>query len=187
MAGMVKLTFWGAGAFSKVYTVEGREDIVVKRCKRIEEDGYGIYLDFILHNQNKCYAKHMPKIHKILYFQHKKELVVIQEKLYTEPNTNTVVPRLNSRGKLINNNTNAYNRHHILRFVANKTSETTALPIADNSKVEILTDELSAISKKLNVRFDLHSENYMYREDGTIVITDPFSYIETACDSDEDC
>lgn len=164
---------YNSGVFALVKKSKSNKNYVSKYC--FDDNGYETFLLFYAQNNKN---KHLPKIKTIvkndnLIYTKMEKLVPIDDRsaLYYFFDNN-MWSHLNL---IISGRIEAFTVKSFIEYVEQNNSDyyDCLIPI---SLFKILTDIINFIinSNRSAIDLDIHGENVMQREDGTIVITDPF-------------
>ena len=155
-------TLMGSGYFSYVY--EHPDKSYVMKITILPDPGYAEYVKLIKSHPNKYFPKisdmRVLKIHNSDYY------VYLIEKLKTIPKyiRNTYSRAIN---QIISNPD---------RSINNLFPEGVPEVITRNSDLVAALKLIRSYARHTGYSIDLHGENIMKREDGTLVITDPYSF-----------
>lgn len=152
----------GNGAFANVYQ-HPKRNVVVKVFDAKDDKGYARYLKWAEKNQQNPYV---PKIHHVERFTNKREneeiTVVFMEKLKAA--------RYKHLEELIDKLPLGYD---LDQYSSSEWFRVSRSDVDDKHLIEIAKFFCQELPE--GVDLDLHDENYMRRNNGQIVFTDPFA------------
>lgn len=154
----------GSGAFSECFEVIGCSDKVVKIGFR-KEDAYSAYIAYCRQHQGE---EGIPNIHFVSQLANGMLFTVLDRLLNETPHYSKskvedfIMDRLDYHGLSTNGN---YNIPKVFRKCYK----------GDFKALQKTIDDIIVFFKDI-ARIDLHRGNYMFTQDGKVVITDPVSY-----------